>query len=104
MEYWARASHFEELAELHSERYGEWRSTFEQIIAAGVESGEFRQVDPASTALVIVALLDGLGVQTVIGDSAVTVMTAHAVLLDYVSSLESSKSSPSLLVATETAR
>ena len=87
MEYWARASHFSELADVHSERYAEWRSTFEQIVATGVDSGEFRAVDPANTALVIVALLDGLGMQTVIGDSAVTVSTAHAILNDYVGSL-----------------
>jgi hypothetical protein len=72
---------------VHSERYAEWRSTFEQIVATGVDSGEFRAVDPANTALVIVALLDGLGMQTVIGDSAVTVSTAHAILNDYVGSL-----------------
>jgi AcrR family transcriptional regulator len=90
MEYWARASHFSELADVHSERYAEWRSTFEQIVASGVERGEFRAVDPAGTALVIVALLDGLGLQTVIGDAAVTVGTAHAILDDYVGSLRQS--------------
>lgn len=87
IEYWARASHFAELADLHSERYAESRAAFEQIVAAGVESGEFRAVDPANTALVIVALLDGLGLQAVIGDSAVTVSTARAILNDYVGSL-----------------
>lgn len=101
MEYWARASHFEELAELHSERYGEWRLTFEEIISAGVASGEFRPVNPAGTALVIVALLDGLGLQAVIGDSAVTVDTAHDVLRDYVTSLASSSESPADLQAAE---
>lgn len=89
MEYWARASHFAELAYVHSERYAEWRSTFEQIISRGVASGEFRTVDAPNTALLIVALLDGLGLQAVIGDSTVTVSKARAILNDYVGSLRS---------------
>lgn len=84
LEYWARASHFPELADLQSERYGEWRAAFAQIVASGVASGEFENVDPAQTAIVIVALLDGLGMQTVIGDSAVTVPAAHAILDQYM--------------------
>jgi AcrR family transcriptional regulator len=87
IEYWARASHLPDLAALHSERYAEWRSTFAEIVAEGVESGEFRPVDPAATALTLVALIDGLGLQTVIGDSAVSVPTARAVLDEYISSL-----------------
>lgn len=89
MEYWARASHFAELADVHSERYAEWRSIFEQIVSKGVVSGEFRTVDAANTALLIVALLDGLGLQAVIGDSTVTVGKARAILNDYVGSLRS---------------
>ena len=89
IEYWARASHLPDLAALHSERYAEWRSSFAEIVAAGVESGEFRAVDPRSTALTLVALLDGLGLQTVIGDSAVSVKTARTLLDEYVSSLRS---------------
>jgi AcrR family transcriptional regulator len=87
MEYWARASHSPELAELHSERYADWRSTFAEIIAEGVASGEFRRLDPVSAALTLVALLDGLGLQAVIGDTAVSVTIAHALLDEYVSSL-----------------
>ncbi len=87
IEYWARASHLPDLAALHSERYAEWRSTFAEAVEQGVASGEFRAVDPGSTALTLVALLDGLGLQTVIGDSAVTVATARSILSDYVSSL-----------------
>lgn len=89
IEYWARASHLPDLAALHSERYAEWRSTFAQIVAAGVESGEFKPVDPASAALTLVALLDGLGLQTVIGDSAVSVSTARGILDEYVTTLRS---------------
>jgi AcrR family transcriptional regulator len=89
IEYWARASHLPDLAALHSERYAEWRSTFAEIVADGVETGEFRAVDPSSTALTLVALLDGLGLQTVIGDTAVSVPTARALLDEYVSSLRS---------------
>jgi AcrR family transcriptional regulator len=88
IEYWARASHLPDLVALHSERYAEWRSSFAEIVAAGAESGEFRDVDPTSTALTLVALLDGLGLQTVIGDAAVSVKTARALLDEYVLSLQ----------------
>jgi AcrR family transcriptional regulator len=95
IEYWARASHSPELAELHSERYAEWRSTFAAIVAEGVESGEFRSVDPSFTALTLVALLDGLGLQAVIGDAAVSLAIAHELLDEYVSSLCPSSASGS---------
>lgn len=86
IEYWARASHDLELAELHSERYVEWRSSFAAIIEEGVGTGEFRALDPDSAALSLVALLDGLGLQAVIGDKAVTVKSAYALLEEYVRS------------------
>lgn len=87
IEYWARAAHHSELAELHSESYDSWRARFEQVIASGVASGEFRAVDPKATAMHAVALLDGIGMQATIGDRNIDASTAKAALLAFVDSL-----------------
>ena len=44
----------------------------ETIVADGVAAGEFAHVDPAQTALAIAALIDGLNVQTALGDPDVS--------------------------------
>ena len=88
LEYWARAAHLPQLADLHVERYNEWRLTFARIIEAGVASGEFRSVDPFQAAVMLVALLDGLGMHAAIGDPSSDVGVARQVLGDFVRSLE----------------
>lgn len=89
IEYWARAAHHAELAELHSVNYAEWRKIFHDVIASGIESGEFRDVDPRAAALQAVGLLDGIGMQATIGDRNIDPETAQGVLLGFVRSLRS---------------
>jgi AcrR family transcriptional regulator len=84
LEYWARAVHDASLAEVHRERYREWRGAFERVIADGVESGEFVRVDPAQAARELVGLFDGLCIEAAIGDEAVTVIEARRILHAWV--------------------
>src|SRR5919112_5262192 len=63
IDFWARAGHDRALARWQSERYRTWRELIRDLVAAGVESGELRPVDPDEAAVDIVALIDGLGVQ-----------------------------------------
>jgi hypothetical protein len=63
IDFWARAGHDRALARWQSERYRTWRALIRDLVAAGVESGELRAVDPDEAAIDIVALIDGLGVQ-----------------------------------------
>jgi len=80
LEYWARAAHMPELAALHCERYADLRKAFETTIQEGIISGELKIVNARSEALKLVALLDGLGLQAVIGDSEITIEVAREML------------------------
>ena len=80
LEYWVRALHEPTMSALHSERYAEWRGAFESILRAGVKSKELIKLDPEATAIELVALLDGLGLQAVIGDPVVDVRRAASLL------------------------
>lgn len=91
LEYWARATHLPDLADLHVERYNEWRGSFADIIEAGVACGELRDVEPMQTAMTVVALLDGLGLHAVIGDPSSDVDLARRLLGDFVRSLEADR-------------
>lgn len=51
-----------------------WRAAIETVVADGIAAGEFdADVDPAQAALAIAALIDGLTVQTALGDPEVSV-------------------------------
>ncbi len=50
------------------EMYSRSRGTVEAILAEGVESGEFnRELDPQVAASLILAILDGVEVQSILG-------------------------------------
>ena len=68
MELWTCALRDPELRSARERFDARWREVIETIVADGVAAGEFTQVDPAQTALVIAALIDGLTVQTALGD------------------------------------
>ena len=77
LDFWARAAHDPALARWQSERYRTWRQLIRDLIAAGVESGEFRPLDPEAAAVEIVALIDGLGIQAFFELGQVTPATAR---------------------------
>jgi AcrR family transcriptional regulator len=56
-----------------------WVDVFAQVIAAGVDSGDFRSDDPLAAAWRLCSLLDGLGLQVVLhtGTMSRTQMGAH---------------------------
>jgi AcrR family transcriptional regulator len=80
LDYWARAARDPKLAAVHSERHSFERAALTEIIQGGIESGEFRRVDAALVATEILGLLDGLGLQALIGDTEVDAKAARAVL------------------------
>lgn len=87
LEYWARAIHHPEIAEMHNERYAAWRGAFVEAIARGVASGEFRSVDSQAEAVRLVGLMDGLCLQVLVGDLAVTAGDVRSRLQEEVSAL-----------------
>jgi AcrR family transcriptional regulator len=68
VELWLRAVRHPELRPTASLLYTRMRRWFAGAIAAGVDEGEFRAVDPDRLADRVIALLDGYGVRALLGD------------------------------------
>jgi AcrR family transcriptional regulator len=69
VELWLRATRHPELRPTASRLYGRMRKWFAEAIRAGAEAGEFdRDVDPERVADRVLALCDGYGVRSLLGD------------------------------------
>ena len=71
IELWLRAARHPEMRPVAEELYARLHAWFAQEIAAGVKEGEFDRCDPDEVADRTLALLDGYGTRTLIGDSAI---------------------------------
>jgi AcrR family transcriptional regulator len=80
IELWLRAVRHPELRPVAEELYGRLHAWFAEEIAAGVADGEFAACDPDEVADRTLALLDGLGVRTLIGDGGMPLERARAVV------------------------
>jgi AcrR family transcriptional regulator len=79
VELWLRAVRHPELRPVAEELYARLREWFADEIAAGVQSGEFdSDIDVEAVTDRTLALLDGFGVRTLIGDSTVPLERARA--------------------------
>lgn len=72
LEVWVRGLHDERIDELRRASDQRGREAVLEVVAAGVESGEFTVEDPARTTLRLTSLMDGLAVQAVLGGSGLT--------------------------------
>jgi hypothetical protein len=77
VELWLRAVRNPELRPVAEELYARLHAWFAGEIAAGVDSGEFGACDPDQVADLALALLDGYGIRTLIGDSAISIERAR---------------------------
>jgi len=77
MELWLRAVRHAELRPVAEELYARLHDWFAREIRAGVSDGEFARCDPDEVADHALALLDGYGVRTMIGDSAIPLQRAR---------------------------
>ena len=78
VELWLRAVRHLELRPIAEELYARMHAWFADEIAAGVADGEFARCDPQELADRTLALLDGYGVRTLIGDSAIPLERARS--------------------------
>jgi AcrR family transcriptional regulator len=78
VELWLRAVRHPELRPVAEELYARLHAWFAEEIAAGLRSGEFARCDPQDVADRTLALLDGFGVRTLIGDSAIPLERARS--------------------------
>jgi AcrR family transcriptional regulator len=77
VELWLRAVRNPELRPIAEELYARLHAWFAEEIAAGIDSGEFAACDPDEVGDLVLALLDGYGIRTLIGDSAVSIERAR---------------------------
>lgn len=63
LDHWARAAHDPGLASWQAGDYRAWRELVASLVAEGIASGEFRDLEPNATAIEVVALIDGLALQ-----------------------------------------
>ncbi|MGA2011020.1 MAG: TetR/AcrR family transcriptional regulator [Solirubrobacteraceae bacterium] len=71
VELWLRAIRHPELRPVAEELYARLHAWFAGEIEAGIAAGEFDRCDPQEVADSTLALLDGFGVRTLIGDSTI---------------------------------
>jgi AcrR family transcriptional regulator len=77
VELWLRAVRHPELQPVAEELYARLHAWFADEIAAGVADGEFERCDPDDVADRALAMLDGLGIRNLIGDSSITLERAR---------------------------
>ncbi len=77
MELWLRAVRHPELRPVAEELYARLHDWFAEEIRAGVDDGEFERCDPDDVADRTLALLDGYGVRTMIGDQTIPLERAR---------------------------
>ena len=78
VELWLRAVRHPELRPVAAELYARLHAWFADEIAAGIADGEFERCDQQEVADRTLALLDGFGVRTLIGDSAIPLERARS--------------------------
>jgi AcrR family transcriptional regulator len=78
VELWLRAVRHAELRPVAEELYARLHAWFADEIAAGIADGEFARCDPEEVADRTLALLDGFGLRTLIGDSAIPLERARS--------------------------
>ncbi len=77
VELWLRAARNAELRPVAEELYARLHAWFAREIADGVKAGEFERCDPDEVADRALALIDGYGIRTLIGDPAIPLERAR---------------------------
>ncbi len=72
VELWLRAVRHPELRPVAEELYARMHAWFADEIAAGIADGEFDRCDPDEVADRTLAMIDGLGIRNLIGDSTIS--------------------------------
>jgi hypothetical protein len=68
LEVWVRARHDERVEQVRAQLDSRWRNLLRDIVAAGVECGQFDAPDAHQAAFRLASSMDGLAVQGVLGD------------------------------------
>ena len=71
LDFWAQAARNEAVSGVRRKSDERWREAIATLVREGQEAGEFREIDAASFAISLSALLDGLTVQIALDDPVV---------------------------------
>lgn len=86
LDVWTRSRHDETLATTRARMDKLFRTAIEEIVADGVEAGEFERVEIADFAIQLSALIDGLAIQVLLADPAVDSTRMRRLCLDFARS------------------
>lgn len=86
LDFWSRAARNAAAAGVRQEADRRWRDAIASVVRAGQGAGEFSDVDAASFALCLSALLDGLTIQLALGDPVVDGARAFELTMRFVAS------------------
>ncbi|HEU4493286.1 MAG TPA: TetR/AcrR family transcriptional regulator [Rubrobacteraceae bacterium] len=82
VELWSRALRNDEAARKREALDQRWRTTIAEVVREGQRSGEFAPCDPERFATYLAALMDGLSLQGLLHDSAVSSELINRMCLD----------------------
>ena len=90
--FWERASYNEDVARVLRERYDEWRNRLAGIVRRAQAEGQVpASVDAESAAQEIVAVIDGIGVQVLLGRGRMSVARQWEIVDTWIAALAEGK-------------
>jgi AcrR family transcriptional regulator len=93
--YWERSSYDPDVARVMRLRYDEWRGRLERIIRRAQGEGDVSpEVVPREAAEALIALVDGIGVQVVLGVSRISAARQRAMFDDWLETVRSGRPRP----------
>lgn len=83
-EMWVEGLQEPDLQELNEDFYGQWRSQVAGIIRDGQDAGIVREGSAAELANMLIAMLDGLAIQVLLGSKAMNAERMRATCLSFI--------------------
>ncbi|MGH3648880.1 MAG: TetR/AcrR family transcriptional regulator [Micromonosporaceae bacterium] len=87
-ELWVEAIREPDLQEVNERVYGEWRRLVAGIVRDGQDHGVFRDGDAVQLANALIAMIDGLAIQVLLGSPSMTPQRMRAVCDGFLRDLE----------------
>jgi len=96
LDFWALASHYPKYSEWQSEVYARWEGDVTRLLEQGRAEGVFHIQDPEREAIIFMALLDGLVVQSYLPGARLTPAQSRDYLYAHVSRALAAPAGPTL--------